>query len=179
MPATAPPKVKRRQNSDSRMTGPKAAPNTPQAFSTRPIIVPLFGFAAMSRAMTAMMTTTMRPAQSISLSLAFLRNTGLYTSLAKAEAEASSCESQVLIAAARMAESSMPLTTAGNIVRTIVMNTTDESSISPRNIRPIRPEPTEKMRMMKVQLMPITLDLRRSLLERMDMNLIIMCGMPK
>ena len=78
-----------------------------------------------------------------------------------------------------MAESSMPLTTAGNIVRTIVMNTTDESSISPRNIRPIRPEPTEKMRMMKVQLMPITLDLRRSLLERMDMNLIIMCGMPK
>lgn len=133
----------------------------------------------MSRAMTAMMTTTMRPAQSISLSLAFLRNTGLYTSLAKAEAEASSWESAVLIAAASMADSSRPLTSSREDVRTIVMNTTDESSISPRNIRPIRPEPTEKMRMMKVQLMPITLDLRRSLLERMDMNLIIMCGMPK
>ncbi len=179
MPATAPPNVNRRQNSESMITGPNAAPNTPQAFSTRPMMVPLPGSAAISSAITEMTTTTMRPAHSISLSLAFLRNTGLYTSLANAEAEASSCESQVLIAAARMAESSMPLTTAGNIVRTIVMNTTEESDISPRNMRPIRPEATEKIRIMNVQLMPITLDLRRSLFERMDMNLIMMCGMPK
>ena len=85
----------------------------------------------------------------------------------------------MLIAAARMAESRMPLTTAGKIVRTIVMNTTEESSISPRNILPMRPEPTEKMRIIRVQLMPMTLDLRRSLLDLMDMNRIIMCGIPK
>ena len=43
----------------------------------------------------------------------------------------------------------------------------------------MRPEATEKIRMMKVQLMPMTLDLRRSLFERMDMNLMMMWGMPK
>ena len=68
MPATAPPKVSRRQNRLSSMVGPKAAPNTPQAFSTRPMIVPLLGLEATINAITAMMMTTTRPAHSISLS---------------------------------------------------------------------------------------------------------------
>ena len=59
------------------MTGPKAAPKTPQAFSTRPMMEPELGSEAIISATTAMTMTTMRPAQSISESEAFLRMTGL------------------------------------------------------------------------------------------------------
>ena len=77
MPDTAPAKVNRRQKRLRRMTGPKAAPKTPQAFSTSAMMVPELGLEAISSATTAMTTTMIRPAQSISLSVAFLRKTGL------------------------------------------------------------------------------------------------------
>ena len=64
--------------------------------------------------------TTARPIHSISLSPAlFLRRMGLYTSLAKADAEASSWESAVDMDAARMADKSTPEMTPGKILRTI------------------------------------------------------------
>ena len=183
MPATAPPKVSRRQNRLSSMVGPKAAPNTPQAFSTRPMMVPLFGLEATIRAITAMMMTTTRPAHSISLSEASLRNTGLYTSLAKAEAEASSWESAVDMDAASMAESSMPEISAGKMARVIWMNTVEESVISmmPREdiTRPTAPAATDMVSMTSVQEMPMTLDLRSSFWERTDMKRMMMWGMPK
>ena len=78
IPATAPLKLKRFQNRLSMMAGPKAAPNTPHAFETRLMMEPAFGFEAISSAMMEMASTTKRPAQSISFSLAlFLRRTGL------------------------------------------------------------------------------------------------------
>ena len=106
------------------MVGPKAAPNTPQALDTRDIMLPELGLEAMSSATTEMMSTTMRPAHIISLSLALsLRKTGLYTSLAKALAAMRSWESAVDMDAASTAESSRPEMTPGNILRTMVMNT--------------------------------------------------------
>ena len=124
MPATAPSNVKRFQNRLSMMAGPNAAPNTPQALDTRLMMEPASGSAAMSSATTAMASTTMRPAQSISLSLALsLRTTGLYTSLANAEAAARSWLSAVDMDAASTAESRMPEMMPGNRRRTMVMNT--------------------------------------------------------
>ena len=49
MPATVPPKVSRFQNRLSRMTGPKDAPKTPHAFSTRPMMEPELGSEAINR----------------------------------------------------------------------------------------------------------------------------------
>ena len=106
------------------MTGPKAAPNTPQALDTRDIMLPESGLEAISRATTEMISTTIRPAHIISLSLALpLRKTGLYTSLAKALAAISSWESAVDIDAASTADSSRPEMTPGKILRTMVINT--------------------------------------------------------
>lgn len=114
------------------ITGPKAAPKMPQAFSTKVIMVPLEGLAAMSSATTEMASTTSRPAQSISRSELFpLRIIGLYTSLAKAAEAARSWESAVLMAAARMALSSRPerMLSQGpeKIARTMEMKTVELS----------------------------------------------------
>ena len=108
-----------------------------------------------------------------------MRNTGLYTSLAKAEAEASSWESAVDIEAASMADSSTPEITGGKMRRVIWMNTVAESEISPMNTRPTAPAITDITSMITVQEMPITLDLRSSFWERTDMKRMMMWGMPK
>ena len=70
IPATAPLKLKRFQKSDSMIVGPNAAPNTPHAFDTRPMIEAEAGSAAMRSAITATPRTTKRPTQRSSLSLA-------------------------------------------------------------------------------------------------------------
>ena len=126
MPATAPLKLNLRQKRLSMIVGPKAAPKTPQALETRAMIEPVLGFEAMSSATAATPRTTSRPAQSISRSLTlFLRITGLYTSLAKAEAAERSWLSAVLIEAARTAESSTPEISPGKILRTIEIKTSE------------------------------------------------------
>ena len=88
------------------------------------MMVPELGLDAIISATTEMMSTTIRPAHIISLSLALpLRNTGLYTSLAKALAAMSSWESAVDMDAASTADSSRPEITPGKILRTMVMKT--------------------------------------------------------
>lgn len=91
----------------------------------------------MASATTEMMMTTILPAQSISLSDALFLNIGLYTSDENADDEARSCESAVLMDAARIAERSIPATSAGNTPLTSLMNTCELSvSPPPRYLRP-------------------------------------------
>ena len=71
------------------------------------------GFIAMASATTEMMMTTILPAQSISLSDALFLNIGLYTSDENADDEARSCESAVLMDAARIAENVYQLQVQG------------------------------------------------------------------
>ena len=68
---------------------------------------------------------------------------------------------------------------AGKIFRVMVMKTMEESSISPRNMRPTMPDSTDMIRMMVVQLMPMTLDLRSSFSDFRDRKRMMMWGMPK
>ena len=153
------------------MAGPKAAPKMPQALDTRLIMEPFLSNRARSRAMMVMITTTIRPTRSISLLSALpLRKTGWYTSLAKAEAEARSWESAVLMEAARMAESRMPESRAGKRLRTSWMKTSSLFSRPlPKYRKPMRPVSTEKRRIRVVQLLPITALRLHSFSERMDM----------
>ena len=60
------------------MTGPKAAPNTPQALETRPMMEPAPGSIASTRASRATISTTRRLFQIISsLEALFFRISGL------------------------------------------------------------------------------------------------------
>ena len=165
------------------IAGPKAAPNTPQALETSSIMLPARGESAISSATKEIARTTRRPAQSISLSLEeFLRITGLYTSLAKAEAEESSWLEAVLIEAASTPESSTPLMSAGKMLRTIAMKTSEFllmlSSI-PRYIRPTTPTIVAKKQMRAVQLIAIIADFFISFCEPKDMKRMMICGIPK
>ena len=81
--------------------------------------------------------------------------------------------------AARMAESRMPEMTAGKILRTIWMNTVEESLTSPRNRCPIHPAATENRMIRTFQEIPIFALFFRSLSLRTDMNRMIICGIPK
>ena len=144
------------------------------------MMVPLLGLEAIRSATMAMMSTTTRPIQNISLSLALpLRKMGLYTSLANADALASSWLSAVDMEAARMAESRIPLTTGGKMRRTIWMNTVELSSISPSSIRPTTPEATAKPRISSVQVTPMAALFLISLSDRTDMKRMMICGIPK
>ena len=83
------------------------------------------------------------------------------------------------MAADRMADSSRPDTSAGKIRRTMVMNTMEESSISPRYRRPATAVRADMARIITVQEMPITLDLRNSFSLLMDIKRMIIWGIPK
>ena len=83
------------------------------------------------------------------------------------------------MAADRMADSSRPEMMAGKIFRVMVMKTMEESAISPRNMRPTTPDSTDMIRMMVVQEMPMTLDLRSSFSDFRDRKRMMMWGMPK
>ena len=83
------------------------------------------------------------------------------------------------MAADRIADSSRPDTSAGKMRRTMVMNTVEESSISPRYRRPAMAVRADMIRMMVVQEMPITLDLRSSFSDFRDINRMMMWGIPK
>ena len=184
MPAAAPENVKFRQKRLSTMTGPNDAPKMPHAFSTSDMIVPLPGFEAISSAAMAIASTTKRPTQSISLSvLCPLRSTGLYTSLANALEAASSCESAVLIAPARMALSRRPETSPSHgpekILRTIVIKMVELSCPSPRKRCATIATITEKRRIKNVQPMPTFAAFFISLPERTDIKRMMICGMPK
>ncbi len=174
MQATAPWKVKLRQKRLSMMAGPKAAPNTPQALETSSIMLPARGESAIRRAMKEITSTTMRPAHSISLSAdLFLRITGLYTSLAKAEAEDSSWLEAVLMEAASTPESKMPLMIAGKMLRTIAMKTREFLLIfssMPKYMRPTTPTIVAKKQMSAVQLMAMMADFFISFCEPRDMK---------
>ena len=173
MPATAPWKLKRLQNRLSRMEGPNAAPNTPHALETSPMMEPALGFVAMSNAASATISTIRRPFHMSSLSLAwFLRRMDLYTSLENADDAASSWLSAVLIAAARTADSNIPEMRPGNMLRTISTNTNSLAlmpSSKPRQRRPTMPMIAANATMITVQLMPINADFFISFCERMDM----------
>ncbi len=183
MPAAAPENVKPRQKRLSTMTGPNDAPKMPQAFSTSDMIVPLPGFEAMSSAAAAITSTTMRPTQSISLSvLCPLRITGLYTSLANALEAARSCESAVLIAPARMALSSRPEIRPSHgpvkMRRTMAMKMVELSCPSPRKRCATTDTSTANTRMKNVQPMPTFAAFFISLSERTDIYRIMMWGIP-
>ena len=83
------------------------------------------------------------------------------------------------MAAERMADSSSPDTRAGKIRRTMVMNTVEESWISPRYSRPATAVRADMTRIITVQEMPMTLDLRSSFSLLMDMKRMMMWGIPK
>ena len=124
-----------------------------------------------------MTATTIRPAQSISLSEAFLRKTGLYTSEEKADEDASSCESAVLIEAAKIAERRIPAINSRSpfplkIMRTIVINTrlfSFSASADPMNSWPTRPTTVAIPRMIVVQTEPIMRDFFISASDLIDM----------
>ncbi len=101
------------------MVGPNAEPNAAHAHSTSAIMPLQFGLSAITSATTEITATIILPAQSISLSEAFFRKTGLYTSDANAEEDAKSWESAVLMEAAKIAESRAPESNAGNRLLTI------------------------------------------------------------
>ena len=61
----------------------------------------------------------------------------------------------------------------------MVMNTVEESSISPRYRRPATAVRADMTRMTTVQEMPMTLDLRSSFSLLMDMKRMMIWGMPK
>ena len=124
-PATAPLYVNRLQNRVSSTTGPNAEPNPPHAFSTISIIAcapePLLD--AMKYAITATMSTMIRPTHMISLSEASFLNIGLYISDVNELDATSSCESAVDIDAAIIADSRNPAISPGNIFLMNAMNT--------------------------------------------------------
>ena len=161
------------------MTGPNADPNAPHAFDTSAMIPSQSGFIAMASATTEMMMTTILPAQSISLSDALFLNIGLYTSDENADDEARSCESAVLMDAARIAERSIPATSAGNTPLTSLMNTCELSvSPPPRYLRPTIPTTDAITRMIPVQQVPTILDFFISFSDLIEMYLIRICGIP-
>ena len=63
MPAAAPAKVNFLQKRLSSITGPNAAPNSPQALDTRLIMEPALGLDAITSATNAITRTTQRPSQ--------------------------------------------------------------------------------------------------------------------
>ena len=142
------------------------------------MIEPALGFDAMMSAATEIPRTTIRPVHIISLSLAlpFLM-TGLYTSLENADEAASSWLSAVLMEAASTAERSIPEITPGKIFLTIWMKTREFSLIDsskPRKSLPITP-----IKVARVHVIPIFADFFKSFCDLMDMNLMMICGIPK
>src|SRR5690625_1867430 len=106
MPTPAPNAVRRRQNSDSRMIGPKAAPKPAHAKATRPS-TELPGSSASTTAITETVSTPMRPPHRAARSLSFTPTPATRSSI-RAELLTMSWEEMVDVIAASTAASSTP-----------------------------------------------------------------------
>ena len=84
--------------------------------------------------------------------------------------------------AASTAERSIPEITPGKIFLTIWMKTREFSFIDsskPRKSLPITPIKVAKNTISRVHVIPIFADFFKSFCDLMDMNLIMICGIPK
>src|SRR5690606_38823165 len=106
MPASAPMALSRRQNSDSRMIGPKAAPKPAQAKATSPRMLER-GSTASRAATTATASTPTRPMRTCCVTERSLPKI-LYRSSTSADEQTISCDDTVDMIAASTAASTRP-----------------------------------------------------------------------
>ena len=124
----------------------------------------------------------MRLTMSLSLSEAFFLMSGLYTSLENAEAATKSCESAVLIEAAKILQRKIPAIKAGNNPLRDSINTCSRSASERELFKYAFPMvPTMRATAMAIitQNIAILLDNFTSSLDRIAINLTRMWGIPK
>ncbi len=181
MPASAPMEVSLRQNSDSRMMGPKAAPKPAQAKATRPRIFER-GSIASSAATTATASTPRRPSMTWACADRFLPKI-LYRSSTSAEEHTSNWEETVDMIAASTAASTRPAMKGWNRIcdssRNTVSGLSSVCSVVWKKPTPISPVNTAPAATSTIQPIPMRRPALASAEERMAMKRTMMCGWPK